>query len=188
MRAHGDSSGDAWSSWLSERDIMAAVAYLKSRPEVGNGRIGVLGFSAGASAVLHAAARTDDIAAVIADAPAWTLVRDQPIDSYPPLKLLVLPQDWIYETVSGAVYLRGMGTPTGILDDVAMIAPRPLLLIAGEENPNEVQFAQNYLAHAGEPKDLWLLADAGHADKWARHPEDYEQHIRQFFDDWLEGQ
>lgn len=183
MRAHGESGGDAWSSWLSERDVLAAVDYLKARPEVH--RIGLMGFSAGATTVLHAAAHSQEVGAVAADAPAWTRVTDEPIALYSPRKLLVIPQDLVYQEAVDLLYLRGAGTPTGVIDDVPLISPRPLLLIAGQMNPNEVLFARNYYDHAGRPKQLWLLPDAGHGDKVALHPLEYEQHLADFFDGWI---
>lgn len=185
MRAHGESGGDAWASWLAERDVLAGVDFLKARPEVMPGRVAVWGFSAGAQTVILAAARTGDIGAVAADAPGWTQLKDEPFGSYSVKKLLLAPQDWVYITVVEQVYTRGNGTPTAVIDDIAAIAPRPLLLIVGGENPNEVHFAQNYLAHAGEPKQLWLIPDARHGDKWARHPGEYEAHLIEFFDGWL---
>ena len=33
MRSHGDSGGDKWSSWLAERDVLAGLSYLQTRPE-----------------------------------------------------------------------------------------------------------------------------------------------------------
>lgn len=75
-----------------------------------------------------------------------------------------------------------------MIDDEAAIAPRPLLLIAGAQNRYEVRFTQNYYDHAGEPKDLWTIPDAGHGDKWQLHPQEYEEHVSSFFDRWLSRQ
>ena len=68
FRAHGLSGGRFTSVGHHEtNDVLGAVEYLKQRPEVDPKRIGVVGFSMGAAAAIQAAARTTDIAALVAD-------------------------------------------------------------------------------------------------------------------------
>jgi pimeloyl-ACP methyl ester carboxylesterase len=68
FRAHGLSDGRFTSVGHHEtNDVLGAVEYLKTRPEVDQVRIGVIGFSMGAAASIQAAARTRDIAALVAD-------------------------------------------------------------------------------------------------------------------------
>ena len=66
-RGNGESEGrhDAM-GWTWEPDVAAAVDFLLRRPDV-RGRIGALGISTGAEAVRQAAARDDEIAAVVSD-------------------------------------------------------------------------------------------------------------------------
>ena len=71
QRNHGESAMHPPVTFgLSEaNDLLGALAYLQSRPEVDKARIGVIGFSMGANAVLHSLPQTDQIAAAIAVQP-----------------------------------------------------------------------------------------------------------------------
>lgn len=71
LRNHGESAMHPPVTFgLSEaNDLLGAIAYLHSRPEVDKVRIGVIGFSMGANAILHALPQTDQIAAAIAVQP-----------------------------------------------------------------------------------------------------------------------
>jgi uncharacterized protein len=70
-RGRGDSDGDPQGfDWTWQPDIDAAVEYLKGRPDVQDGKIGGVGLSAGAEALIEAAARLPDLRAVVARAQA----------------------------------------------------------------------------------------------------------------------
>ena len=67
-RGRGESDGDPQGfDWTWQPDIDAAVEYLKARPDVRDGRIGGVGLSAGAEALIEAAARRADLRAVVAE-------------------------------------------------------------------------------------------------------------------------
>ena len=53
--------------WGGEKDIIAAVDWLKSRPDVDPDRIGGIGLSVGGELMLEAAAKDPDLAAVVSD-------------------------------------------------------------------------------------------------------------------------
>jgi len=61
MRGHGASEGNRYGcdedQWAA--DVVAAMDYLEARPEVEQGRFGLVGLSSGGTAVLRAAARPD---------------------------------------------------------------------------------------------------------------------------------
>jgi hypothetical protein len=70
FRGRGDSDGDAVTlGFYEQQDALAAVEYLKSRDDVGMGRVGVLGISMGGAVAILAAAQEPAIKAVIADSP-----------------------------------------------------------------------------------------------------------------------
>jgi uncharacterized protein len=54
-RGQGNSEGDTV-RWAGARDLLAAVEYLRTRPDVDPARIGGFGFSIGAEMLLEAAA------------------------------------------------------------------------------------------------------------------------------------
>ena len=56
--------------WGGDRDIKAAIDFLQQRPDVDPDRIGGIGLSVGGELMLEAAAKTDDLKAVVSEAPA----------------------------------------------------------------------------------------------------------------------
>src|SRR5918999_1558120 len=68
-RGEGESDGDpnpyAWDD--GEKDLMAAIEFLKDRPDVDPGRVGGIGLSVGGETFLQAAAHSHDIAAVVSE-------------------------------------------------------------------------------------------------------------------------
>lgn len=71
QRNHGESAPHPPVTFgLSEaNDFLGAVAYLRTRPEVDKTRIGAIGFSMGANAILYALPQTDQVGAAIAVQP-----------------------------------------------------------------------------------------------------------------------
>ena len=68
-RGEGESDGDpnpyAWNE--GERDLDAAIEFLKGRPDVEAGRIGGLGLSVGGETFLQTAAHNGDLDAVVSE-------------------------------------------------------------------------------------------------------------------------
>jgi predicted alpha/beta hydrolase len=68
-RDEGESDGDpnpyAWTE--GERDLLAAIEFLKGRPDVEAGRIGGVGLSVGGETFLQAAAHSEDLQAVVSE-------------------------------------------------------------------------------------------------------------------------
>ena len=51
--------------------------------------------------------------------------------------------------------------------DIETISPRPMLFIAGE-NAHSREFSEDAYRLAAEPKELYLVPDAGHVDLYDR--------------------
>ena len=67
-RGHGRSGGDAMDlGWWGDADVAAAVTWLASRPDVRDGRIGVVGLSMGGEEAIGAAAADPGVRAVVAE-------------------------------------------------------------------------------------------------------------------------
>ena len=61
-RGEGKSEGDSnLYGWGADKDILAAVEFLKTRPDVEPGKIRGLGLSVGGELMLQAAAETDEL-------------------------------------------------------------------------------------------------------------------------------
>lgn len=71
LRNHGESAAHPPVTFgqSEAQDLLGAVAYLQTRPEVDKGCIGVIGFSMGANAILYSLPQTDQITAAIAVQP-----------------------------------------------------------------------------------------------------------------------
>jgi len=76
-RGEGESEGDPNGfGWAGTRDVRAAIAFLRGRPEVDESRIGGLGLSVGGEILLQAAAETDDLRAVVSEGAGFRSVRE----------------------------------------------------------------------------------------------------------------
>ena len=62
------------------------------------------------------------------------------------------------------------------------IAPRPVLLIAGGLEQDEVPTNRLYADAGGPGVELWELADTGHTAGLRTHPAEYERRTTAFLD------
>jgi dienelactone hydrolase len=176
-RASGDSEGDEATWGDRERfDVLAALDFLSSRPDVDPTRIGLYGFSVAAAPVALVAAADPRVRAA-ALAASWPTLRAALADKFPGSKgrsaaLAV----WIFRSVAVDVdAVRPIAA-------VEHIVPRPLLLLTGtrdEDTPPAV--IEDLAAHA-PGSTLWLVQGAGHGGYWQVDPVGLEQHFACFFD------
>ena len=76
-RGEGESDGDPnLFGWQGERDVHAAVAYLRSRREVDPERIGGIGLSVGGEMMIEAAAESAKLKAIVSEGGSGRSVRD----------------------------------------------------------------------------------------------------------------
>jgi len=182
LRAHGESEGEIFTLWQAGDDVLGAVDYLQTRPDVDPVRIGVWGFSAGAAASVHAAAQSPAIQAVVADGLAWTRFRDaRGLYRGPTWKYFL--SDWIQMTATDLFYAGG-SRPRALVDDVGRIAPRPLLIIVAGDHPydNERLASEQYKEVGGESVSVWIVPGAVHGGGWELDPKAYRQHMLGFLD------
>jgi uncharacterized protein len=185
LRGHGESSGRHTSvGYLERLDVVGAARFLRSR---GFGPIGVLGVSMGAATAILAAAESELIEAVVADSSFATLrsaVREGArLRGYP--DFISTPLAYL-SCQTAAWRLRFPMQASDPLRVVGSIAPRPLLIIHGQEDRLIlVSNAELLYAAAQEPKELWTLPEVGHARALETVPEVYQQRVAGFFRRWL---
>ena len=76
-RGEGESDGDPnVFGWAGEKDIRAAVEFLRSRPEIDPDRIGGLGLSVGGEMMIEAAAESDGLKAVVSEGAGIRSIRE----------------------------------------------------------------------------------------------------------------
>ena len=176
FRAHGASGGEACTLGYNEAlDVEAALDF--ARQQAGVRRVGAWGGSMGGAAVLRAAARRPEIAAVAVDSVFSTLEEELAVQmGIPLLRPLV----------------RGLGEwETGIrvedvrpVDWVKALSPRPVMIISGEADSTIPPGSGERLYQAaGDPRRLWSEPGIGHLGLRAAQPVEYERRVVGFFDD-----
>ncbi|PKN01653.1 MAG: hypothetical protein CVU77_03870 [Elusimicrobia bacterium HGW-Elusimicrobia-1] len=181
--AHGESSGRKVSMGKYEsEDILAAVGYLAAERPASSKKIGVWGFSMGASAAITAAAGDGGrIAAVAAESPFYSY---DEITSHYARRFLKVPDFPFAALARLVVRIRLCHNPENYSPrlSVGKISPRPFLVIAaaGDENI-PVSSTKKLFDAAGEPKSLKIFDSHGHGAAHVEHPEEYRKLLGDFF-------
>jgi hypothetical protein len=170
--------------WGGDRDIIAAVDWLKRQPDVDPDRIGGIGLSVGGELMLEAAAKDPDLAAVVSEgAGARQFEEDR--------KALAGPGFWAMSpafallNASVAVF-SDTAPPESLFDLVPRIAPRPLLFIYAPDGGNTTEvLTPDYARLAGRQASLWTVPNAPHIKAIETAPAEYERRVVGFFDDAL---
>lgn len=185
FRAHGESDGDKSSVvYYERRDLLAAIAYLQNR---GIKEVGLMGFSMGAAVAIATAPLSEAVRAVIADSGFAEL--HTILVTYLQQSGILRPLASSLTTLiigAASLRLRCDLTDADPIRWVGRIAPRPLLLIHGEQDQGiPVSDAYRLYKAAGDPKELWVAPMAEHrcADKVC--PEEYMTKVLSFFASWL---
>ena len=185
-RGEGESDGDpnAW-GWEGYRDVDAAVAFLRQRPDVEQDRIGGIGLSVGGEMMLEAAARSRGLKAVVSEGAGERSIREF-LDMTVASKWFAAPQ---YTMLTAGTSLFSNHTaPPSLKDLVGRIAPTPVFFIYGEHGQDgERNLNPIYFAEARAPKQIWEVPDSGHVGGVNAHPKAYDRRVTGFFDRNLLG-
>jgi dipeptidyl aminopeptidase/acylaminoacyl peptidase len=175
MPGQGASGGTT--EWgLPERAaISAAVEWLSHRDEVDPKRIGAFGLSMGAYVLAQTAVLDPRIAAVTLAASPNDVVEFNWVATARWGWLSQYPTYWA---------LKAAGTPFDMLPKniVGQIAPRPLLIVQGDRDTLVPEWmARQLYAAARQPKELYIVHGAHHADYAAIAPVQYGDKLAGFF-------
>ncbi len=174
----GQGASQGWIRWgEGERlAVSAALDWLSVQEEVDRERIGGYGLSLGGYVLIQAAARDHRLKAVaLASTPA-DLDAETRLASGRWGPLSALPAVWALHRFRGRV--DEIPAPAA----VRAIAPRAVFIIGGERDtwvPPAV--CRALFAAALQPKQLWVVAAAGHADFGAVAPEQFSERLVEFF-------
>src|SRR3954447_1073817 len=177
LQGHGASDGRSTS--LPARfqpDADAALAYLRARPDVHAGRIGVIGVSLGGEVAIHAAARDR----------AWRATVLEGVQGVSPADMRSSQPDPATFAALTTVYavgraLGGSASNASNRADIERIAPRPLLLLSSGRGA-EARANADYARHGGATTEAWNLPDAPHAAALRTDPAGYERRVVGFLD------
>lgn len=186
FRGHGESGGSRTSlGYHEQKDVVAALNFLRQKNEIDGKRLGIYGFSMGGATAILAAANTKAFSAIVVDS-AFTSLRDQARDaitgfyhlpSFPFLQLSVLGYELYFQT--------GVDAVSPVLA-IGKLAPAPILIIAGDgDKLIPVTNGRKLFAAALEPKELWIIPGVDHGGTIAAAGSGYEKRVGEFFDKHL---
>jgi alpha-beta hydrolase superfamily lysophospholipase len=180
QRASGESEGRARSlGVLDIPDVDSATKWIRTQEKDAN--IGAYGCSIGGAIAVAGALDTPDIQAIALDAPSpmvWLgdlpplTVRDP--FSRPTLALY-------YATIT---LITGSSPTTNTLENIRSYKDRPVLLISTGQGSEYVS-VNAYFEAASEPKVRWNIPNSSHCAAAITHPQEYEQHLVDFFNSTL---
>ena len=197
FRNHGQSGSDpAYQplQWVTNHelcDLRAALDYLRSRPDHDPAGCGLFGVSRGGGTALVVAANEPSVWGVITDGAFGTrstmlayILRWAEIYVGSPIFWKSMPL-WLFAFVGwvGRIYSqrRLKCRFPDVERAVARLAPRPWLMIHGGKDAYiGPEIARALFAHAGEPKDLWIVPGAKHNRCREVQPEAYRERVAGF--------
>ena len=181
-RGQGESEGDPHAfGWEGEKDIEAAIAFLQRRPDVDPERIGGLGLSVGGELMLHAAAKTEALKAVVSEGAG-----SRSVGEFREMPGATAVQHGVETMITAGLTLFSNSPPPPLMHNiVSRIAPRPVFIIWATHGVDTEVLNRGYFEAAGEPRTLWEIPDAEHVGGLAARPAEYERRVVGFFDDAL---
>jgi len=183
-RGEGRSDGDPNGfGWAFNRDVKAAIAFLRGRADVEPGRIGGLGLSVGGEAMLQTAAETGDLAAVVSEAAGLRAVGEELHGLSGFNKLLSAP---LYAVKSAAVAVFDNHAPPPRLYEVLPKIEAPVFLIYAEHGEVD-PVNPDYFRALRAPKQAWAVPKGGHTAGIRVLSGEYERRVSRFFDRALLG-
>jgi len=189
FRRHGDSGAARSTLGVNERlDVLAAIGWLRGRPEFSKGRIGGWGVGMGAYALALAALEEPSLTALALDGlyPDVATEADRRLrEMVPPAARSLVPAARL---LYGPYFRCSLGQ-FALSTRISGLSGRNLLLIAASEVPE--QFEEERRIYEAIPetaegdKNLLELRRSGLTGLYAEDRTKYDQAIRDFFADHL---
>ena len=184
-RGEGESEGDPnVFGWDGARDLHAAVAYLRTRPDVDPERIGAIGLSVGGEMLIQAAAESDELAAIVSEGGSGRSIRDDYANSRGvQAKAGVIASPLPVIALATAVFTDGLPPPS-LESLVRRIDSTAVFFIFATHGQGGSERAPNrhFYAAAHEPKEIWEVPVGDHIGGITARPAEYEQRVLGFFD------
>jgi len=188
LRNHGTSGGTVTTLGYTEaEDVIGAVNYLLTRVEIKPARIGLVGYSMGGAAVLHAATRLPNVKAIVVES-TYTSLEDNITQGMiaktglPPFPFAPI-MIWFGEHITGLRIHQ-----IRPIDDVAHLK-QPILFIHGEQDKIvNVSNSQRLYAAANNPQGLYIVKNAGHAELQRADPLGFERYVLTFLERTLRAE
>ncbi len=181
LRGHGQSEGTEITYGYREAlDVQAIVDYLLALPKIK--QVGALGTSLGGAVVVRAAAVDPRLRAIVVES-SFSSLTDAVEDAFEDRS--IFPK-WPFASLLVALAEQRLGLKVSQVDstrDLAMLSPRPVLIIHGAaDHLFSPDHALKMYAAAKEPKTLWLIEGSGHANLVTDHEAEYRERVVMFFE------
>ena len=181
-RGEGESEGDPnLFGWEGERDVHAAVEFLRNRPEVDPDRIGGIGLSVGGEMMIEAAAESDALRAIVSEGASARSVRD--IVANPGTTWSDMLGNGV-ATLATSLFSNAL-PPADLKSLVPKISGAVLFVYGENGQPAEEPANRAFYAVAHEPRELWEVPGSGHIGGTEARPREYERRLVAFFDRYL---
>lgn len=185
-RGLGRSAGRAMNlGWYGDVDMRAAVDYVRARTDVDPTRIAALGESMGGEEAIGALANDARLRAVVAEGATNRVIGDW---SWLPGRYGVRGrfQHLVNRLAFGLTDLMTDAEPPSTLRSaVTAAAPRPILLIAAGNVPDE-RYADEFIrASSPGTVELWVAEGANHTGALRTDPSEWTRRVTSFLDDAL---
>lgn len=182
FRARGLSEGDLCTLGAREADdVLGAVAYLQQRPDLQGLPIGGLGESMGGAAVIQAAARSQALRAVVAEAAYAALdrvVQQRLALAFGPFASSVMQACHRISVEEMDLEMAQVSPET----QIPRISPRPVFLITdGIDVTCPRRESDRLYAAAHSPKERWIAPAAPHCMAFLTYREAYTDRVSTFF-------
>jgi uncharacterized protein len=179
-RGHGKSDGDTIDGVHEISDVLGAVDYLRSRPEIATDRIGGLGVSLGAHTLLHAALETQSIRAIVLEGMGPNSLEDHGGRPTTLRRWINYPINWLGYKIGDFISNSKPESNSSALKRLKC----PVLMISTGKKM-EQYFMRLLFATASEPKELWEIPAARHAGGFFENPQEYGERTVKFFETYL---
>lgn len=185
LRNHGRSQHATFTFGVDEsHDVLAAVAFVRARPELRDLPLVLFGVSLGSAATALAAPRVERLAGIVLDAPIDSVgaVADRMVTG----RRRLVPQ-WAWSDLK-----RALSTWSGTsIDEIApkreltrLSSDVRALVIGGADDarcpPEAAQAVFDAIPCSADRKVLWIEPDADHGKVWHDAPDRYREHLRAF--------
>jgi dienelactone hydrolase len=180
-RGHGESGGRAMDfGWYGDLDVEAATAYLATRSDVDDDRIGAVGLSMGGEQALGASGSNPLLRAVVAEGATARQAADEAwlSDEYGVRGLVQERLEQVQDVVTDL--LTSAGPPTPIREAVAASGRTRYLLITAGTVTDEGNAAVHVAAGAPDRVEVWTVPGAGHTGGLATAPEEWADRVTGF--------
>lgn len=186
LRAHGESEGVySTAGCFEQHDVSQVIDQLREKRPEDSGSIVLFGVSLGAMVAASVAAMRDDISAVVLDSPLAQYFSTAMIH----MDRLGAPSRVFQEAALRlAQRIAHADFSEAALDKVLPLITAPVMVALADQDMmisptdrDKIIAAMEIRRSAGREADLlWSAADTTHLNALHNHPQEYEQHLREF--------